>query len=283
MCRLAAYLGPPAPLSKLLSDPPHGLVEQAWAPREQTYGKVNVDGTGVAWWPERDPEPLRYVTVHPPWSDPNLPLLAPRLCGVLQLAAVRSATPGIPYGPGSVPPFVLPAAPHRAAVVVAHNGWVGGYRGPVGREMLDRLPDDLHSLVDAVSDSLALAVTVLKHVRVDPGGGLAAAVTRSVAEVSAICRTAGQPAVLTLVVADGETIIATRAATNAASNGLYVLSDGARWPNAVLVASEPLDGDPGWSPVPDASLVQVERGVISVSSLAEDSEVNTAAVGGSNR
>ena len=58
MCRLAAYAGPPAPLSALLYDPPHSLEHQAYAPRELVSGNVNVDGTGVAWWPAHEDEPL---------------------------------------------------------------------------------------------------------------------------------------------------------------------------------------------------------------------------------
>ena len=47
MCRHLAYLGPPATLRALLLDPPHGLGTQAWAPRRQCHGTMNVDGFGV--------------------------------------------------------------------------------------------------------------------------------------------------------------------------------------------------------------------------------------------
>jgi glutamine amidotransferase len=49
MCRMAAYVGPDAPLSALLYDPPHSLERRAYQPRELIHGAVNVDGTGVAW------------------------------------------------------------------------------------------------------------------------------------------------------------------------------------------------------------------------------------------
>jgi len=94
MCRFAAYHGPPRPLAEMLYEAPHSLERQAYVPREMVEGHVNVDGTGVVWWPHGDDEPLRYVTVLPPWSDPNLPTLAPRLQGRTILGSVRSATPG---------------------------------------------------------------------------------------------------------------------------------------------------------------------------------------------
>ena len=41
-------------------DPPHSLVEQAWAPRWQRHGTMNVDGFGVGWYADGDPVPARY-------------------------------------------------------------------------------------------------------------------------------------------------------------------------------------------------------------------------------
>jgi predicted glutamine amidotransferase len=55
---MAAYAGPPAPLSVLLSDPPWALSEQAWrgrVPGPEGTNAVNVDGTGVVWWPAGEP------------------------------------------------------------------------------------------------------------------------------------------------------------------------------------------------------------------------------------
>ncbi|HEX9888931.1 MAG TPA: hypothetical protein VGA69_05605, partial [Nitriliruptorales bacterium] len=127
MCRLAAYVGPPAPLSTLLYDPPRSLQVLSYQPRELLYGSVNVDGTGIAWWDEIDQPPLRYVTASPPWSDPNLASLAPRLTGRVQLAAVRGATPDIPFGPANVAPFA------HDGVAFVHNGWVGEFRRGTGR------------------------------------------------------------------------------------------------------------------------------------------------------
>ncbi len=54
MCRHLAYLGPPVPLARLLTEPPYGLYEQSWRPRRQRFGTVNADGFGVGWYP---PEP----------------------------------------------------------------------------------------------------------------------------------------------------------------------------------------------------------------------------------
>jgi glutamine amidotransferase len=250
MCRFAAYAGPPAPLSTLLYDAPHSLEVQAYAPRVQHNGLVNVDGTGVAWWPEPGP-PLRYVTDRPPWSDPNLPLLAPRLEAELQVVAVRSATPGLPLGTASVAPFLIDD------LAGAHNGAIASFRDGCGRALLERLPDDLHAMVEVASDSLVLVATVARRLRERPDGGLAGAVTATIAEVTEVCQRHQASATLNLVVADGRQIVASRSAVGTTANSLYVLAGGARWPQATIVASEPLDDDAGWAEVADGSLVTV--------------------------
>ena len=256
MCRMAAYLGPPAPLAVLLSDPPHALTEQAWRPRLQHEGHVNVDGTGVAWWPEGEAgaAPLRYVTELPPWSDPNLPALARRLRGVMQLAAVRSATPGLPCGAGAVAPFV------HGRLAVAHNGRVGGFHGPAGRRLVarlaERLPADLYAGLGTLTDAAVLALAVAGELRARPGGGLLAALAAAVQEAEAACAAAGEGAALTLLAADGQRVAGVRSALGSPSPTLFTREG----PGAVLAASEPLDSEPGWVEVPDRHLVELTAG-----------------------
>lgn len=251
VCRLAAYLGPPAPLSTLLYDPPRSLEVQAYDPREQRSGRVNVDGTGVAWWDGDEAGPLRYVTDRPPWADANLPSLAPRLRAGAQLAAVRGGTPGVGHGPHLVAPFV------HGRVAGAHNGFVTDYRRRVSRALLDRLPDHLHAALAGLGDSQALFLLAVGRLEADPAAGLAGAAAGAVAEAAGLCATLGTPATLTLALADGETIVATRSAVGTPSNSLYTRTGGPRWPGGLVCASEPLDGDPGWASVPDGHLVEL--------------------------
>lgn len=264
MCRIAAYLGPPIPLSALLYEPPHSLDHQSYAPRQMLAGHVNVDGTGVVWWPEgaEDDEPLRYVTERPPWSDPNLPRLAERLTGTMQIAAVRSATPGVPFGPANVAPFV------HGRLAGVHNGWLGKFREGTGRELAARLPDDLYGAVDAVSDSLLVFLGVVKHLAAEPDGGLVAAVRAAVDEAIEVCASHDAEATLNLVVGDGERLVGVRASRGTEGNNpLHVLQGGERFPGAMVVASEPLDDDPAWEPIGDDRLVEVSRGGVTTSSL----------------
>lgn len=248
MCRLAAHIGAARTLASLLYEPPHSLQHQAYAPRELLHGNVNVDGTGLAWWPpgEEDRPPLRYVGPLPPWSDPNLPVLAPRLWAVCQLAAVRGATPGVPYGTGGVAPFVIDG------LALAHNGWLGGFRSRGVRQLLERdLPDDAQAELTAVNDSLLLAWHVA--VRHRDEADLVAAVQGALAAAEAACRKVGEPATLNLVATDGQRIVAARRSLDLPTNSLYVRTE----PDGHLLASEPLDGDDGWEPVPADHLAVV--------------------------
>lgn len=250
MCRLAAYTGDPVPLSAALFDPPHSLYEQAYRPRELIHGTVNVDGTGVAWWDDESPEPIRYVTAAAPWQDANLEPIARRLRAGTLIAAVRSATPGIPIGAADVAPFVV------GEFAAIHNGFISGFRGPVGRELVAALPDELHRHLDTMNDSKLLFLTVLAHHE----GSLEDAMQAGLGEITAAVRDHDLTATLNLVVAHRGEVIAARHSVGEGVNSLYVAAvEGGHW-----IASEPLDEDAEWKPVPEHHLVRVTQGSVAI-------------------
>lgn len=246
MCRIAAYIGDrPLPLSALLFDPPHSLEHAAYAPKELIWGHVNVDGTGVAWWDEGRADPLRYVTDKSPWADPNLSDLAPVLSGTPLLAAVRSATPGIPHGPQNVAPFV------SGDLAAVHNGWIGGFRDGVGRSLLNTLSDARFSEISSMNDSQALFQLVCQQIDDNPGIEIRDAVSETFRLVAKTAIAADLAAALNLVVASESEIVATKTSAGTEINSLYTLrTEGGNW-----VASEPLDDADPWEPVPEHSLV----------------------------
>jgi glutamine amidotransferase len=107
MCRMVAYLGKmERPLSSLVLDPQHSLLVQSYAPKEMMSGVINADGFGVGWYaPEVDGEPAVYRSNAPIWADRSFASIAPRVRSSTVLAAVRSATPGLPAEESGVPPF----------------------------------------------------------------------------------------------------------------------------------------------------------------------------------
>src|SRR6266705_2076795 len=155
MCRHLAYLGPPATLRALLLDPPHGLGTQAWAPRRQCHGTMNVDGFGVGWYADGDPVPARYRRAGPIWADPGFADLARVTRTRAVLAAVRSATAG-------TEPAAAAAAPYASGRwLFSHNGVLQGW--PAATEPLAaELPAADLLALEARCDS-ALAWALARH------------------------------------------------------------------------------------------------------------------------
>jgi glutamine amidotransferase len=246
MCRHLAYVGAATPLSAWLFEPPHALVRQSWAPRDMRGGgTVNADGYGVGWYVPGVAQPVRYRRGGPMWADTALPGLAAATTSGAVLAAVRSATVGMPVGETASAPF------GDGAWLFSHNGLVAGWPDSVGK-LAERLPvRDLLTL-DAPTDSAFLWALVRD--RLCAGAAPGEAVTDVVAHVAA----AAPGSRLNLLLTDGSTIVA-----STLGHALSVRAGDA----SVLVSSEPLDDDPGWRPVPDGHLLVAGRSAVDVTPL----------------
>ncbi len=259
MCRIAAYLGDSLPISSVLYDPPHSLEHQAYLPREMLSGHVNVDGTGVAWWKAGDANPLLYVSELPPWSDPNLSRLAPKLEGSPILSVVRSATPGMPSGVAAAHPFT-------------YEGWAGGHNGYITGfddlrwKLLAAIDEDVLPALEALTDSVLLFFLAMSFVR--RGASLAEAGHETVRTAARLAADAGEQASLNLVLAGEGEVVGLRAASGLEPNSLYHLASGRRWPAGRLIASEPLDDDPGWTAVPPEHMVRITATGVAIASFA---------------
>ncbi len=228
MCRHLAWLGAPRTLAALVLDPPHGLLVQSYAPRRQRYGRVNADGWGVGFYASGRDEPARWRSDRPLWSDPSFAGIAPLLSSSCVLAAVRSATPGMPVEVSGTAPF-------------AAGRWLLSHNGRVDRSVLPR-PARAESSVDS---ALLAAAIFERH----PG-----AVAEVVVEVAA----ADPAARLNLLLTDGTRVLATTW-----GDTLSYLVDR----TGVAVASEPYDDDPRWIDVPDRHLLQVTPDGVALTSL----------------
>jgi glutamine amidotransferase len=234
MCRHLAYLGPPATLRALLTDPPFGLGRQAWAPRRQSHGTMNVDAFGAGWYSGGDPVPARYRRAGPMWADPSFA----DVCRVTRtralLAAVRSATAGTEPGAAAAAPYA------SGRWLFSHNGALDGW--PVATASLAATlpPADLLAL-EARCDSALLWALVVSRLRT--GSGPADAL----ASVIGALDEHGVRGRFNFLLTDGEVI----AATAAGDTLCYRHRNG-----DVVVASEPGDDEPGWVEVGQRSVLR---------------------------
>ncbi|GHH55873.1 ergothioneine biosynthesis protein EgtC [Lentzea cavernae] len=238
MCRHLAYLGAAVPVASLLYDAPHSLEHQSYAPADmRAGGTVNVDGYGVGWFPG----PVRYRRAGTLWSDANLRQLASAESTAF-LAAVRSATTGMPVSDAACAPFT------DGTWLFSHNGRVDGW--PHTAAGLAKTLDMTDLLtMDAPTDS-ALLWTVLRRrleTGKDPAGALAELV-REVADAAPRSR-------LNFLLTNGKVLAGTTW-----THALWVLQKG----QGVTIASERLDDDPGWREIPDRHVVTADPSTVEV-------------------
>ncbi|MFF0163579.1 ergothioneine biosynthesis protein EgtC [Streptomyces sp. NPDC005263] len=251
MCRHLAFVGPPEPLAQVLTDPPHSLYRQSWAPRRQRYGTVNADGFGVGWYADGDPVPARYRRAGPIWADQSLTDLARVVRSGAVLAAVRDATLAGADAEAAAAPFA--AGPW----LFSHNGAVSGWPGSLAPLVASLPPADVLSL-EARNDSAFVWALVLARLRGGDTEGQALADT--VLEVAA----AAPASRLNLLLTNGETITAT-----AWGDTLWYLTEPGR---RTVVASEPYDDDPHWREVPDRTLLAASRTEVLLTPLKDPGE-----------
>jgi glutamine amidotransferase len=218
MCRHLAWLGAPRSLASLVLEPPSSLLVQSYAPRRQRHGRVNADGWGVGFWAPGHPEPARWRSAQPLWGSASFGSVAPVVSAGCVVAAVRSATVGMPIEESAAAPFT-------------DGRWLLSHNGRVDRSVLPAVRD-----AESTVDSALLA----SHVFARGLDALGATVT----EVAA----ADPGARLNLLAADGTRLLAT---TWGDTLSLLVTDEG------TALASEPWDDDPRWSDVPDHTLVEV--------------------------
>jgi glutamine amidotransferase len=218
LCRHQAWLGRPRSLASLVLHPSHGLLRQSYAPRRQRNGLLNADGWGVGFFDPTRSEPVRWRSSRPLWGDASFASVAEVLRSGAVLAAVRSATVGMPLDESAAAPFT-------------DGRWLLSHNGRVDRSVLPARTD-----AESVCDSALLAAHVL-----DRGP------ERLVETVREVGRS-DPAAALNLLLTDGTRILAL-----AWGDPVSYLVE----PDGVVVASEPWDDDPRWVDVPDRHLLEV--------------------------
>jgi glutamine amidotransferase len=227
MCRHLGWLGEPRSLASLMLDPPDGLRVQSYSPRRQKHGLINADGWGAGFF-DTGGGIRRWRSASPLWSDASFASVAPVLVSPCAVAAVRSASAGMPIEASACAPFT------DGRWLLSHNG------------LVDRAVLPSSRVAESVVDSALLAALIFER-------GLDA-LADTVTEVAA----ADPNARLNILAADGSRLLATTW-----GDTLSVL----RGDGGVVLASEPFDDDSAWQDVPDRHLVEVAGDVVTLTPL----------------
>ncbi|MFL0178764.1 MULTISPECIES: ergothioneine biosynthesis protein EgtC [unclassified Mycobacterium] len=226
MCRHLGWLGKPRSLAELILEPPQGLRVQSYAPRRQQHGLLNADGWGAGFF-DGD-VPRRWRSAAPLWGDVSFASVAPALASHCVVAAVRSATVGMPIEASATAPFT-------------DGSWLLSHNGVVDRGVLKTADG-----AESVCDSAILAASIF-----DRG-------VEALGEVIVDIGAADPHARLNILAANGSRMLAT---TWGDTLSMLHGSDG------VVLASEPYDDDPRWVDIPDRHLVDAHDGEVCVTAL----------------
>ena len=216
MCRHLGWLGEPRSVSSLVLEPPSGLLVQSYAPRRQKHGLMNADGWGVGFFDHGVVR--RWRSAAPLWGDASFASVAPALRSGCIVAAVRSASIGMPIEPSASAPFT------DGQWLLSHNG------------LVDRAVLPLSAAAESTVDSALLAALIFDRGLDNLGD--------TIAEVAA----ADPNARLNILAGNGSQLLATTW-----GDTLSVL----RRDDGVVLASEPYDDNPDWQEIPDRHLVEV--------------------------
>jgi gamma-glutamyl hercynylcysteine S-oxide hydrolase len=227
MCRHLGWLGEPRSVASLVLDPPYGLLVQSYSPRRQKHGLMNADGWGIGFF-DQDNEPRRWRSAAPLWGDASFASVAPALRSGCLVAAVRSASVGMPVEASASAPFT------DGRWLLSHNG------------LVDRGVLPTSAVAESTNDSALLAALIFER-GLDVLGD-------TIAEVAA----ADPKARLNILAANGSELRATTW-----GDTLFVR----KGIDGVVLASEPFDDDEGWQEIPDCHLVTVTDSRVETTAL----------------
>jgi glutamine amidotransferase len=182
----------------------------------------------VGFYADQRTEPVRWRSARPLWGDASFASVAPVLASGAVLAAVRSATEGMPMDENAAAPF-------------SDGRWLLSHNGRVDRRVLPARHE-----AESVCDSAVLAAHVFAE---GPHR-----VAETVCSVAALDPAAS----LNLLLTDGARVTAVTW-----GDPLSYLVE----PDGVVVASEPWDDDPRWVDVPDRHLLSVTPAGVTLTEL----------------
>jgi glutamine amidotransferase len=166
------------------------------------------------------------------------------------LAYVRSATPPFTIDVSSCQPFA------GERFLFLHNGFIHNFRETLYRSLRELLSDDIYRSLEGMTDSEHIFALFLNEWREAAVPSPEIALESVLRQLTGLARKACTYYSANIVLGDGKRLVASRYANRHPAPTLYWLRDAPDYPDAVIVASEPLfAGD--WKSFPENSLLRV--------------------------
>lgn len=272
MCRLMAYKGTSIVIDRLLYQPKNSLINQSFNAKE-IEEPLNGDGFGIGWYvPEVTNEPVTFVSVNPAWSNRNLRNLAPKIKTECMIAHVRAASVG-EVSESNCHPF------QYKNILMAHNGGVEEF-SKIKRHLRAPLSDELYNWIKGQTDSEHIFASLVNHLKTNHESVTPDTVADSFEHTFRNIKhlmtkyDIREAAYLNMVFTDGNFLVATRYVSDDkevpltlyhSEGSRYVVEDGITRleapkddDQAVMVVSEKLSDDNGWTMIPPNHFVIVE-------------------------
>jgi glutamine amidotransferase len=219
----------------LVLEPPHSLVVQSYAPKELEVAKLNADGFGLGWYhATEETDPFTYRNVLPIWNDVNLVPLCRYITTGCTVAYVRSATPGQGLDVSNCQPF------QAGPLLFSHNGYIKRFRETLYQPLRQVLSDRAYTAIHGTTDSEHIWGLLLSALGTESQPSLVEALEQALAKLMHLAYEFDTAIAANVLVSDGKTLVFSRLASHGRAPSLYWLKDDPQFPEAVLVASEPL-------------------------------------------
>jgi gamma-glutamyl hercynylcysteine S-oxide hydrolase len=151
-----------------------------------------------------------------------------------------------------------------AGFYVPDNGYIRDFSSTLRRDLERILSDEHYQRIRGRTDSeYLLALIADEYAARSTQGGVSRlfdAVQSTIERVVDLCKDRGTAALLTFIVGDGESLVATRAAHGDVAPSLYLLPAPSHLGTGALVASEPIDPSAAWRAIEADEAWIVQRG-----------------------
>lgn len=271
MCRFVYYQGLPIGISALITEPENSLINQSFHSRERTE-PLNGDGFGVAWYNNTN-QPALFKSISPAWSNRNLREISRVVQSSRILGHVRAASPDSPVNEINSHPFRFDN------LTFMHNGDLGGFR-KFRRTLLNSLSEESFQMITGGTDSEHMFAVIIDELKglSDQNNDvirMGMAIERGIDKLLDWRRSIvpDQHFYINCLITDGRVAAACRFTTEdsekAASlyfhlgkrykceNSKSIMVDCKKENESVLISSEPLTDDIGWTSVPSGHLVMI--------------------------